>query len=402
MNRSEIPIMKRTKQIAVVVVMIAIHLLSSFNAWALEYAAEPTVQFVANSPDNDGYFTVDMSIYNAKFNVFQFAIRFNKSSVMPVDSDGNQSDSFFAFSKLSNEAKGISIIGDNVDLEKGLIDFTGYISPGSTIRTDLLPALSSYANIGSSGIKIIRFHFRQTRSGNIGLKLAQKNGDMVYLEYLPNGGMLADAGERLPFRVEFHIPDSMGESHTATSPASGGLPPFSDPQSVTVSPIDVENRIKDVLALRIGTNIAVSSTKPTKIDSENAQVVPYIDSNNRTLVPLRFIAEQMGAEVTWNPETKEIVIKLGTSIVRMTIGQKEYSINGEIRVMDTVPLVREGWNRTMVPIRVIAETLGKSVEWDATNELVIVAPLDRPWLRSGQVEQEASKRFVEEIALYAN
>ena len=100
---------------------------------------------------------------------------------------------------------------------------------------------------------------------------------------------------------------------------------------------------------------------PLFFDSE-----PYIDENGRTIVPVRAIAEALGAEVNWNQERREVTIANGSSSVSMIIGSNVAWIDGQEFVMDTVPVLVNG--RTMVPARYVSELLGAVVDFDYAME----------------------------------
>lgn len=101
--------------------------------------------------------------------------------------------------------------------------------------------------------------------------------------------------------------------------------------------------------------------------------VPPILYQTRTLVPIRFIAENLDAEIEWKQETKEAIIKaLGKEII-LKIDSSEVRINGEKKELPYgVPakLVNDG--RTMVPIRFVSEELGCNVEWDSETWTAII------------------------------
>ena len=78
----------------------------------------------------------------------------------------------------------------------------------------------------------------------------------------------------------------------------------------------------------------------------------------------------------------------------MSIGSTQYSLNGENKYMDTAPTIKTGWNRTMVPIRFVAEALGKSVEWDKANKLVFITPVNKPWELEREGEKEATNSIL--------
>lgn len=97
---------------------------------------------------------------------------------------------------------------------------------------------------------------------------------------------------------------------------------------------------------------------------------PFIDENARTLVPIRFIAEQMGAEVGWDGSINLVTIVKGTAEIKLTIGEKRAQVNGAWKTFDTSATLKNG--RTMVPLRFISETLGAEVEWDNDSRTVYI------------------------------
>ena len=105
-------------------------------------------------------------------------------------------------------------------------------------------------------------------------------------------------------------------------------------------------------------------------EADFPDVKPYI-SDNRTLVPVRFISEQLGASVNWNSESGTIVIVKDDENVKLIIGSKEVIKNGVAGSMDVAPVIKEG--RTMVPLRFVSEQLGATVEWDAVNNYALIA-----------------------------
>jgi len=88
---------------------------------------------------------------------------------------------------------------------------------------------------------------------------------------------------------------------------------------------------------------------------------PYI-KQNRTYVPLRFIAEAFNMEVLWVQEEKKAVVKNDEICLEVWIGSNKLLVNGEEKIMDVMV---EGVNgRTMVPVRFIAEVLDYAVNWN--------------------------------------
>ena len=95
---------------------------------------------------------------------------------------------------------------------------------------------------------------------------------------------------------------------------------------------------------------------------------PFIDSNGRTQVPVRFVAEAMNAKVDWDNKAKRVEIERGAVKISMAIDIKELVVLGVKKEMDTAPVLLG--SRTFVPLRYISEGLGASVEWEGATRTV--------------------------------
>ncbi|MCK8058343.1 MULTISPECIES: clostripain-related cysteine peptidase [unclassified Fusibacter] len=99
-------------------------------------------------------------------------------------------------------------------------------------------------------------------------------------------------------------------------------------------------------------------------------VSPYINEDNRTMVPIRFISEALGATVSWDGTTKTVTIIKGDITLKLPIGSKEITVNGLVYSVDTPAVLVSG--RTMVPVRFPAEFLGSDVQWDGATRSVLI------------------------------
>lgn len=99
--------------------------------------------------------------------------------------------------------------------------------------------------------------------------------------------------------------------------------------------------------------------------------------NNRTMVPMRKIFEELGATVTWNDSTKTATGKKGDRTVKITIGSNTMYVNNTKIELDTPPIVVSG--RTLVPARAVAEGLGCTVNWNQSSSLVSITPQKPKW-----------------------
>jgi hypothetical protein len=124
-----------------------------------------------------------------------------------------------------------------------------------------------------------------------------------------------------------------------------------------------------------------ASVNSTPVTLDQAAFV----SKGRTLVPLRFISESLGAQVDWNGKTKQATIKLGGSTLVVTIGSKAAYVDKELTTLDVPALMVGG--RTFVPIRFVSESFGAVVDYDAEAEMVTVRYADQ----TGWKKYEATK-----------
>jgi hypothetical protein len=93
-------------------------------------------------------------------------------------------------------------------------------------------------------------------------------------------------------------------------------------------------------------------------------------SQDRVFVPLRGVFQRMGAHVDWDPSTQTVSADRGQTHVRLTIGLRTASINGQPTNLDLPPQIMEGV--TMVPLRFVSEALGGTVDWNSQDETVMI------------------------------
>lgn len=75
-------------------------------------------------------------------------------------------------------------------------------------------------------------------------------------------------------------------------------------------------------------------------------------------------------DVQWDQAARKVTIKKGADTAMFTIGSKSMVKNGQTTVMDVCPVIANG--RTMVPIRYVGEALGANVKWDADNWMITI------------------------------
>lgn len=126
---------------------------------------------------------------------------------------------------------------------------------------------------------------------------------------------------------------------------------------------------------------------------ENGEKVESQIINNRTMVPMRKIFESFGANVEWFNDTRSIKATTDTLEIGLQIGNEKATLknlSGDTKeiTLDSVPTVVNG--RTLVPVRFIAESLEKKVDWDSENRTVVIID---PTIVRKKIEEKASNLF---------
>lgn len=111
---------------------------------------------------------------------------------------------------------------------------------------------------------------------------------------------------------------------------------------------------------------------------------PIINSDNRTLVPVRFVSQALGANVEWIEAHKRVEINQQGKIIKLTVGQKKAQVGEETVTLDTKADIIN--SRTMVPLRFVSECLGAEVVWNNKAKEIIITT-------AGQVTEFAGQSF---------
>ena len=119
---------------------------------------------------------------------------------------------------------------------------------------------------------------------------------------------------------------------------------------------------KTVVVMQIGSKTMFVNGKAYEKD-----VAPVI-MNDRTLVPIRFVTESLGGKVAWNEKEKEVVLTIDGKEIKMTIGKvlEKYGV---------APVILN--DRTYVPVRFVADELGATTTWDAISKMVTVTKIEK-------------------------
>lgn len=130
---------------------------------------------------------------------------------------------------------------------------------------------------------------------------------------------------------------------------------------------------KRVVAMSIGSKETLAPDFSGDSRKGNMDVAPQV-INGRTMVPVRFVAQGLGYEVSWAPETRTVVIKNASATLSLPVGGSEAvletSQGKSTLALDVPAQVIDG--RTMVPIRFVAQAFNARVFWNGKLRQVIV------------------------------
>ncbi len=141
-----------------------------------------------------------------------------------------------------------------------------------------------------------------------------------------------------------------------------------------------------IFSLLLTSSPTVLAIEDITVFVDNEQVIFDVQPQligGRTMVPLRSIFEELGAEVLWDDTTQTVTAYNEVYIVKATIGENQISVNNEIKSIDVPPMIIDG--RTLVPARFVAEAFNCEVNWDATLKRVYITTKEIDYT---QVEQD--------------
>ncbi|MEJ8554650.1 copper amine oxidase N-terminal domain-containing protein [Tepidibacter sp. Z1-5] len=118
-------------------------------------------------------------------------------------------------------------------------------------------------------------------------------------------------------------------------------------------------------------NENISVLPVESIISENLNMkfdTPPVIKYGRTLIPVRAISEGLGADVKWNAEDKKVIITKDDVEIILSLKDGKAYVNGEEKEIDVPAEIMS--NRTIVPLRFIAENLGIDVDYDKETETI--------------------------------
>ena len=122
-----------------------------------------------------------------------------------------------------------------------------------------------------------------------------------------------------------------------------------------------------ILSLQIGNPVMTVNGTEKPIDAEGTAPVIV---NDRTLLPVRAVVEEMGGTVAWDGDTQTVTLNYGDDEIKLVIDNATAYLNNAAQPLDVAPTIIN--DRTMLPIRFIAESFKFAVSWDENTQTVTI------------------------------
>jgi hypothetical protein len=183
-----------------------------------------------------------------------------------------------------------------------------------------------------------------------------------------NGSLQSATDSSTPSPISQQLPTTVTPS-VDIAPATQ-LPQVQQPVTLPAPQTDQNpwlNAKKKIRAIFNLNSTAYSINGENKI----ADVSPYVNVSNRTMVPIRTFAEALGATVGWDGSTQTISILKNGKAISLRLGSNIMNVDGNSVNLDASPEISNG--HTFLPFRPIGEALGANVQWDNATQSLQVA-----------------------------
>lgn len=264
---------------------------------------------------------------------------------------------------------GIKQVLDNKELNYDM-------RPGAIkIITDYVQSYSKYFELDTATLTVEKGKSISTKfigdNGPyklMGVKVLKSNSDFMYMGPKPNSTLFSPSAS-----VDIKITDNVVTIKGIN--AGTVLATFSSSNNVTVSyPIVItlpplKARLSDAVVLYIGSSNAYINNTKTKIDNNDPSIKPVV-INNRTLVPIRFISEKLGANVEWDSISETATINISGRTIKITTSSNKMNVDNQDVTLDVPAETING--RLFIPLRkFVEEGLNKKVFFD--KDIIIIS-----------------------------
>lgn len=220
----------------------------------------------------------------------------------------------------------------------------GSVMVESNVKTDLKDSIYSLAFVKPDG----KLELVLINNSNTYVKVNIKANNRTFI------ALRSDSDDRF---YEDHVIEGKNEGEVIYLMTPNSIASLS--QTNEISQKDIINQLPNDGRIRILIDNRLLST-----DQD-----PTI-TNGRTLVPLRAIFEALGATVSWDSKTNMVTAKKGANEIIVIVGDSNAYVNGELKVLDVPATIVN--SRTLVPVRFVSESLGATVDWNEEKNVVLI------------------------------
>jgi titin len=261
-------------------------------------------------------------------------------------------------------------------------DVTTYTNKGLTSSTKYYYRVRAYNNVGNSAysnedsattlsalkapssLKVtavssskVNLTWEDNSTNETGFKIERKKSGGTYAQ-------IATVGRNVTTYINTGLTSSTKYYYRVRAYNSTGNSAYTSEASVTT--LGDETIIRMVIG---NTTYYVNNV------SKSMDVAPII-MESRTLLPIRFVAEAIGAKVSWNNSERKVTITLEGTTIELWIGLNYAKVNGEFKFIDSTNIavnpIIVAPGRTMLPLRFVSENLGAKVDWNSSKREVTV------------------------------
>ena len=174
-----------------------------------------------------------------------------------------------------------------------------------------------------------------------------------------SGGAIGNATKSVEAAIEAFVVDG-----TATL----NVTPDADAKLISLF-FDTVNYVS-AISSGVELKMTVGKTEYTLNGETKTMDVAPIIINDRTMLPVRYVAEALGAEIGWDGATSTATLKTADTEIKITVGAAEAIVNGQAVKLDSPAVIEK--DRSFMPVRFVAETLGGTVAWDGATSTATI------------------------------
>lgn len=305
---------------------------------------------------DQGY--TDVNINNIEIDAVKNRIYIDVKLKLP---DGTFVDEITAYILGENNIIALDSVIDHDNREEELLIINNIIDSfvfdeGNEYIEDDNKIISLYTSTGLSTQKSVRTYAISTKDGYIygNVKFEKATTDEVIAKWY----RIVDGQRQI---LGYDAQDAGKQSYTFTfAPLNKGQ------WELEVTSGDIKETITyNVYDTKVTRPINIYIDGIQKVYDVDAKVV-----NGSTLVPMRGIFEDLDAQISWDGNTKTVTAISGETTIKLTINSDYAYINGKQVKLTQKAQIIDG--RTMVPLRFVSESLGATVNWDGTTNSIFI------------------------------